>query len=305
MSYGNPEAYDRYMGRWSARLAPLFIRFAGIGDGARVLDVGCGTGTLSRALLAAGADIHVVGVDPAAAFVDHVGRSLSCRRATFRVGTVDALPFADEGFDATLGLLVLQEVRDPAAAVREMARVTRRGGCVAACTWDFRDGMPMLSLFWQAAEAVAPEAVARQRAVAKSRSLPGGSDSLAEFWRACGLVEVRTTALGLTMEFASFDDFWLPFLGGATPTSDFARGLNEATSGALAAQLRRRIAALQRGGSFSLPARAWAAAGIAGYPADGPRPPTPPPDRSAPPRLRPPRSPRRRRGRDPRGSGRP
>src|SRR5207248_2976707 len=126
--------------------------------------VGCGTGILTRALLDLTPEIQVVGIDPAASYVEHARRSVPSPRAGFEIGVADVLPFGDGALDATLALLVLQEFPDAARAVREMARVTRSGGTVAACKWDFRNGMPMLSLFWQAAEAVAPEAVARPRA---------------------------------------------------------------------------------------------------------------------------------------------
>src|SRR5919109_1426084 len=132
------------MGRWSARLAPSFLRFAGIEDGQHILDVGCGTGVLARAALSAGKAIRVTGVDPAAEYVSFARAAIEDPRAEFRAGSVEALPFSDGIFDATLGLLVLQEFAKPDLAIREMARVTRRSGRVAACMWDFRGGMPML-----------------------------------------------------------------------------------------------------------------------------------------------------------------
>ena len=150
------------MGRWSQRLAPRFINFVGLGaDAERVLDLGCGTGVLARALLDALPRLEVVGIDPTPSFVEYARRSLTSPRMQFENGSADALPFVDKVFDATLSLLVLQEFPDAPRAVREMARITRQGGTIATCKWDFQDGMPMLSLFSQAAEAVAPEAVAR------------------------------------------------------------------------------------------------------------------------------------------------
>jgi ubiquinone/menaquinone biosynthesis C-methylase UbiE len=161
MTYANPAAYECFMGRWSARLAPLFAAFAGIRSGERVLDVGCGTGILSQAVIDLAPDLEVIGIDPAASYVDWACRSLRSPRVRFQVGTAEALSFTDATFDAALALLVVQELADPPRAVREMARVTRRGGRVAACKWDFGNGLPMLSLFWHAAEAVSPDAVAR------------------------------------------------------------------------------------------------------------------------------------------------
>lgn len=263
MTYTNPAAYEYFMGRWSARLAPLFAAFASSDSGERVLDVGCGTGILSRALLDLAPNIEVIGIDPTASYVDWACRSLRSPRVRFQVGTVEALAFADAAFDAALALLVVQELADPPRAMREMARVTRRGGCVAACKWDFGHGLPMLSLFWHAAEAVSPDAVARYRANKGIRPDYAGPDELAALWRDSGLSEVRTVALDITMEFTSFEDFWLPFLGGATALCVFARNLNDATEGAVATRLRETLSSAFGAGRFTLPARAWAVSGVA------------------------------------------
>jgi SAM-dependent methyltransferase len=259
MTYSHPAAYEQFMGRWSARLAPLFIRFVGVGDGQRVLDVGCGTGSLSRSLLASSKETRVVGVDPTEDYVTFARQRVPDSRAVFQVAAAESLPFPDESFDAAMALLVVQDMDDPGRAVREMARATRRGGPVAACLWDFRDGMPMFSLFWQAAEAVAPEATARYRAQPANRL---GLQALAELWAGGGLSDVRTTSLELTQEFGSFEDFWLPYLAGATPTCEFAVAVNRETRGELADTLRRIIPAVRTDGSFSFTARALAVSGL-------------------------------------------
>ena len=251
------------MGRWSARLAPSFIRFAGIRDDQRILDVGSGTGSLSRALVSSGARISVVGVDSVADYVSFAQETVRDARVEFRIGAAEALPFANETFDASLGLLILQDLVDASRAVSEMARVTRRGGTVATCRWDFREGLPMLSLFWQAAQAVAPEAMKCQQA----RNPPAngaGPRGLTELWAGAGLSDIKTARLELAMEFNSFDDYWLPFLGGATPTSAFAASLNTETGGTLPGVLRDMIPNVRPDGSFVLPALAWAVAGTPG-----------------------------------------
>jgi ubiquinone/menaquinone biosynthesis C-methylase UbiE len=266
MAYTNPAAYEPFMGRWSSRLAPLFIRFAGVRQGQRVLDVGCGTGSLSRALLASGATISIVGVDPTTSYLSFAREAVPAPQVQFLLGAAEALPFASETFDATLSLLVLQDITNLDHALLEMARVTRRTGTVAACQWDFVGGLPMLSLFWLAAEAIAPQAVVRQRANNPPLAQrPASLQDLAQLWTASGLEEVRTATLELCMRFGSFDDYWQPFLGGATPTSTFAAAINKETGGALARALRDKITDIQPDGSFSLPARAWAIAGTAAH----------------------------------------
>jgi len=222
MSYSNPAAYERFMGRWSARLAPAFFRFVGLVDGQCLLDVGCGIGTLAGAAMSAGLETHITGIDPVPEYVAFARAKVPLDRAEFYVGDAASLPFPDGRFDATLSLLVLQEFADPQAAVREMRRVTRAGGIVATCMWDFLDGLPMLAKFWRAAEEAAPEEVRRQRSGNTSR--PHASlDRLCDLWRGCGLANIETATLDISMPFASFADYWEPFLGGSTPTSAFGR----------------------------------------------------------------------------------
>jgi SAM-dependent methyltransferase len=261
MSYADPEGYERFMGRWSTRLAPLFLHFAGIEDGQRILDVGCGTGVLTRAALAAGRSIRATGVDPVETFVAFARRTAD-PRAEFQIGSVEALPFADGMFDATLGLLVLQEFGDPGRSIGEMARVTRPFGKVAACQWDFRAGMPMMAIFWELAERLAPDEVARYRA--KAGPLRNADlDELARRWSAAGLSHVKATRLEFEMPFRSFEDFWLPFTSGATPLSAFAAEVNRSTGGDLERLYRKRLRNARADGSFEFAARALAVSGVA------------------------------------------
>jgi SAM-dependent methyltransferase len=261
MTYSNPAAYQRFMGRWSSRLAPSFIQFVGVEDGHHVLDVGCGAGSLSTALLSVGPTVRVAGVDPVPDYVSFTREAVADHRANFRTSTAEALPFPDATFDAALALLVLQETADPQRAIREMARVTRRGGRVAACQWDFHNGLPMQAIFWEAAGTLAPEDVARRR-TADNAIKQAGFSQLAELWARTGLAEVRTAALELAMPFASFDDYWQPFLAGATPTSAFAAKLNRETESQLERTVRSLIPNVKADGSFVLPARALAVAGV-------------------------------------------
>ena len=262
MSYSNPTAYERFMGRWSARLAPSFLKFVGVEDRQHVLDVGCGTGILLRAVISSGLTAQIAGVDPVLTYVRFARQSIRDDHAQFCVGGATALPFRDGSFDAALSLLVLQEFADPRPAVLEMARVTRAGGIVATCMWDFQDGLPMLSLFWRAAEAVAPEEVRRQRRGNTSQPHATAGD-VRDLWRRCGLRNVETATLEMSMEFSSFSDYWEPFLGGSTPTSAFAASLERQVGGALTPALRAQIAGVRPDGSFALPARAWAVKGNA------------------------------------------
>jgi SAM-dependent methyltransferase len=262
MTYSNPETYELFMGRWSARLAPLFLRFVGIEDGQRILDVGCGTGVLTRAALAVGKTITATGVDPVENFISFARQAANDPRADFQVATVEALPFPDGTFDATLGLLVLQEFDDPDRSIGEMARVTRPFGRVAGCQWDFRGGMPMMTIFWEAATLLAPDQVAQRQAAGRPLRNADLGD-LAERWEKAGLSNVRATRLEFVMQFSSFDEFWLPFVSGATPLSAFAGALNRESGGELERLFRERLDDVRPDGSFEFAARALAVAGVA------------------------------------------
>jgi len=151
VAFANPQAYELWMGRWSERLAPAFVDFAGLEPGGRYLDVGAGTGVLGRAVVERFGAAEVVGIEPADSFVAYARDTHRNPRLRFLVGDAQAIAFADDGFDGALALLILQELPDAPLAVREMVRVTRRGGTVATSQWDFHNGFPFLSHFWAAA----------------------------------------------------------------------------------------------------------------------------------------------------------
>ena len=163
-------AYERFMGRWSAVLAPAFLTAVDLDDGHDVVvDVGCGTGNLAAAVLDRWSDATVVGVDPSEAFVESARGRL--RDSGFRgeVGSGAALPLPDDAADAALALLVLNFLPDPAAGVADMRRVTRPGGVVGAAVWDYGGGMAMLRAYWDAAAVVHPDAAAVDEALAAPR----------------------------------------------------------------------------------------------------------------------------------------
>lgn len=207
------EAYDRFMGRFSTALAPLLVREAGIAQGMHVLDVGSGPGALTGALVeAVGAD-HVTAADPMAAFV----ATLQERHpgVTAHVAAAEALPLDDGSVDAALAALVVPFMADPVAGLREMARVTRAGGLVAATVWQHASGTSPLSPFWDGVRDVDPDAV-NESVAAGVR--PG---HLAELFDEAGLPGSTTTVLTVTVEFERFEDWWEPFTYGVGPAGSF------------------------------------------------------------------------------------
>jgi ubiquinone/menaquinone biosynthesis C-methylase UbiE len=248
-----PDAYERFMGRFSTPLAPVFCDFAVPGPpaGALVLDVGCGPGMLTRELVRRFGAEHVSAVDPAPPFV--AATSARFPGASVQRGRAEELPFADATFDASLAQLVVHFMTDRVVGLREMARVTRPGGTVATCLWDQGGGAAPLSVFWKVARDTDP-------AVAAGGSPPGTSEGeLASLLREAGLSDVRQERLEVSVHFDGFDEWWEPFTFGVGPAGDYVRGLDDAGR----ARLEEALHAAMPAGPFSVDVGAWCAAGVA------------------------------------------
>lgn len=239
------EAYDRFMGRFSRPLAVEFIRAAGIEERWRVLDVGCGPGALTTELVSRLGAAAVSAIDPSPSFVATIRERLL--EVDVRVGAVEELPFPDDSFDACLAQLVVHFMTDPVAGLREMGRVTRPGGTVAACVWDHAGGTGPLATFWAAAHDVDPD-VTDEAGLAGSRE-----GHLAELCAAAGLNRVAESRLTVTVGFVSFEDWWEPFTLGVGPAGAYVAGLDPDHLAALRDRCRRRLPAAP----FELSASAW------------------------------------------------
>lgn len=251
------EGYERFMGRWSRVLAPAYAAFAGVRDGQRVLDVGCGTGVLSGVLAARGPRCRITGIDPSEPFIRSATAAHGSERVDFAVGDASALTCDAGTFDHAMALLVLNFVADPVAAVARMVRVTRPGGIVSAAVWDYGDGMAMLRIFWDEAVALEPDAGRRdERHMRLARA-----GELRALWQQSGLVDVHEEPLVIEQVFDSFDDYWQPFLLGVGPAGAHAASRSAAQREALAQRLRRRLLGSAADGPLRLTARAWAVRG--------------------------------------------
>ena len=245
------EHYDRFMGRYAPTLAVAFCDATGVAAGMRALDVGCGPGGLTHELVARTGAEHVAAIDPAPQFAE------ACRErhpgADVRVGPAEELPWEDGSFDAALAQLVLAFMSDPDRGVREMARVTRPGGVVAACMWDVHEsGMTMLNTFWTAVREIVPDAGGEHRRPGTARG-----DIAAHLERA-GLQDVADGELSARAEYTGFDDFWDPFTFAVGPAGQFLRTLDPERQAAVREGCRK---ALPADGPFALDARAWFARG--------------------------------------------
>ncbi|GIH19313.1 class I SAM-dependent methyltransferase [Rugosimonospora africana] len=246
------DAYGRFMGRYSEPLAAKFVAFAGLTEGRHALDVGCGTGALTAELVGRLGTEAVSAVDPSNAFVA-AARSrfpaLDIRRAS-----AERLPFADDAFDFALAQLVVHFMKDAVAGLREMARVTRPDGAVAACVWDHAGGGSPVSVFWKAVLDLDPDA-RDESALAGARE-----GQLAELFAAAGLHGIESTALTVRSSFASFEEWWEPFTLGVGPAGEYVQGLDARRREAL----RDRCATLlPREGPIEIVASAWATLGRA------------------------------------------
>jgi SAM-dependent methyltransferase len=256
-AFADSQAYESFMGRWSRVLGDAFVRFAGLGEGERILDLGCGTGSLTAAILSARTTGDVVGLDPSPAFVTAARDRFRDPRARFEIGDAQHLPFADGTFDRALSMLVLNFVPDPGVAASEMRRVTRPGGTVAACVWDYGGEMTMLRFFWDAATALDPAAAAQH----EERMRLCRRGELEALWRGAGLADIRETGITIDMRFGSFADFWQPFLGGVGPAGSFVASLAPDRQRALEAKLRTEAWGDRPDEERVLPAKAWAVVG--------------------------------------------
>jgi SAM-dependent methyltransferase len=243
------DSYDRFMGRYSVPLGPQLADFAGVAAGQRVLDVGCGPGALTSVLADRLGPENVAAVDPSEPFVAaakerHPGVDV-------RLATAEQLPFDDDQFDAALAQLVVHFMADPVAGLREMARVTRSDGVVAASVWDLAGGRAPLSPFWEAARDEDPDVVDESR-------LAGAREGhLTELFEAAGLRDVEETTHSVEVEHPSFEEWWEPFTLGVGPAGAHYASLGPEEQAALRERCRARLAEEP----FVMSAKAWAARG--------------------------------------------
>jgi SAM-dependent methyltransferase len=239
------DAYTRFMGRYADPLAEQFVELVGARPPQRALDVGCGPGALTAQLVRRLGAEAVAAVDPSESF-------LSAARARFprvdvRAATAEQLPFADDTFDVAAAQLVVHFMADPVSGLREMRRVVRPGGTVAACVWDHAGRGGTLTVFWDAVRDLDPDAVGE-------RDLPGArAGHLEQLSEAAGLHDVEPSTLSVEVGFATFEEWWDPFTLGVGPAGDLVARLDESGR----ARLRERCEQLLPSQPFTVVATAW------------------------------------------------
>ena len=218
--------YEKLMGRWSRRLAPQFIEHAGIAAGENVLEIGCGTGSLTFALAETAAFDTLTAIDHSEIYLAAARAKNRDPRIRMEHGDGSSLRFPDASFDRTLSMLVLPSVLPrPELMIAEMRRVTRPGGVAAAAFWDSPGGAPHQRMLWDIAAVLDDAAAAaRDRTMSRSVYAPG---ALMRIFAEAGFAEVDQRSLMIRMDFADFADYWEPFASGEGALGDYVASLDD------------------------------------------------------------------------------
>jgi SAM-dependent methyltransferase len=254
------EGYELQMGRHSRSLAPLFVAFAAAGAQGKVFDVGCGTGNLAIELAKNQNLEKIEAFDFSPAYISYAKTRGADSRISFQTADACATPFEDGTFDLTMSMLVLAFIPEPQRAVREMVRVTKPGGTVAACMWDLRGGLVFGRMFWDTAAVLDPNAVdLRGKGFSRPITRQGG---IASQFEAAGLQKVQETTLTIEMNFADFEDFWAPFDGRESAFAMYVAGLEATQKERFKSALRLAYLDGSPDGVRTYFASAWAARGV-------------------------------------------
>lgn len=248
------DSYEQYMGRWSRKTAQSFLTWLKPAQNLVWLDVGCGTGALSAAILDHGTPDRLIGVDLLEEFVAAASAALPDKRATFKVGDAEALPLEDNSVDITVSALMLNFTPDKLKALKDMQRVTKPGGRVAFYVWDYPDnGMQMISHFWKAAVELDPEAAEIDEA---GRFAFCNDADLTQLAKDAGLKNITAMIFIEETVFTSFDDYWKPFTQGTGQAPDYYASLPADMQSALKEHLKQNLP-FRTNGTMMLKARAW------------------------------------------------
>lgn len=251
------DLYEPYVGRWSRLVAGEFLEWLAVPAGVDWVDVGCGTGALTQAIVDHANPRSVTGVDPSSGFIDYAKARVIGGRASFEVGDAQSLPMDAATVNAAVAGLVLNFVPQPLQAVREMARVTRAAGVIAAYVWDYAGKMELMRYFWDAAVALDSTAYELDEGRRFQICQP---EPLTKLFAQAGLYDVEVRPIDVPTDFHDFDDFWSPFLGGQAPAPGYAMSLDEARRGALRDRIQSKLP-IGEDGAIHLMARAWAVRG--------------------------------------------
>ena len=256
-SWSSGNSYERFMGRWSTLIVREFLDWLAIPTARSWLDVGCGTGTLTKQILERYQPKEIIALDSSSDFISYAQQVTPSRVVRFRVGRAQSMDFDSNCMDAVVSGLVLNFVPQPESAVAEMLRVTKPGGKIGIFLWDYADGMEMLRYFWNAAVALDTRALRFDEGIRFPLCREGQLDSLV---RDGGLQKTEAKPIEVKTVFRDFDDYWTPFLGNVGPAPSYVMSLNQGERENLKGHLRDSLPVASNG-TVTLKARAWAVKG--------------------------------------------
>lgn len=252
-------AYEKFMGRWSTHVAQKFLNWLAIPPAHSWLDVGCGTGSLTKLILEKHQPKEIIAIDSSRDFISHTQRSITNPSVHFKVGLAQSLELDSNSIDAVVSGLVLNFVPQPKDAILEMLRVTKPGGKIGIFLWDYAEGMQMLRYFWDAAVELDNKASEFDEGIRFPLCQKGQLES---FIREVGLKQFEITPIEIKTVFQNFNDYWQPFLSNVGPAPSYTMSLNQKDRQKLEDKLRKSLP-IDDNGSISIMARAWAVKGTA------------------------------------------
>ena len=253
--WGAADAYEQYMGRWSRKIAPLFVDWLSASQEKRWADIGCGTGQLSLQIASKCNPSHQVGIDKSEGFLTQAKKNVPS--AEFRVCDAQNIDLPDNEADYAVSGLVLNFVTDKAKALSEMARIVRPEGTVGLYVWDYAGQMQIMRYFFDTARLIDPKSSAYDDGINASICRP---KALSDAFAAAGLSDVETTAIDIPAAFVNFQDYWKPFLGGTGSAPKYCMSLDENTRNKIRDGVRAKLPT-GPDGEILLAVRAWAVKG--------------------------------------------
>ena len=252
-------AYQRFIGRWTRRLAEPLVTFAAPLPDGPLLDVGTGTGSVAAALRQADSSRKITGIDVSEPYLDFARERDDCEGVTFLQQDAAALDMPDNEFAGAFSCIVMNFLKEPAKALAEMRRVVQPGGVIASAVWDFRGGLVYQRMLWDTVASIDPVAAAtRNRIFSAPLGLPNG---MVDLWREAGLEDVTRSSLTIRMDFSDFSDYWEPLLGGQGPVGGYVAGLAPEMQTRVREAVQAAFLSGAPDGARSLTATAWAVKG--------------------------------------------
>jgi len=258
-TWSSGDAYERFMGRWSALIANRFLDWLAVSPGSSWLDVGSGTGSLTKLILETCQPRSVIGIDSSSEFISHAKHAVVDPIVRFQVGDAQALELETGSVDVVVSGIMLNFVARPETALREMIRVVKPGGSIGIFVWDYARGMEMLRYFWDAAVQLDENAKEYDEGLKFPLCQEGQLETLVE---EMGLKQVEAIPIEIMTKFENFRDYWMPFLGKVGPAPSYTQRLSREDRQKLESKIGEALP-IEEDGSISLRARAWAVKGTA------------------------------------------